>query len=175
MSKNLEEIAVTTGVKVNPTLTTQQIASAILDEPEFNSCWDKKISVYFLDTPVTFTSKKILQNIRKVLPPITMSNGDVRIAENISYFKTAQAFGLIAKKFGLTVFSFIGAKPRVTGLLVTSAWSGETDQRAKVYQIDKLLKAKFPKHHFLWNKCEKVISCDVGEFFGKEEMESAET
>ena len=113
--KPIEEV--TTKVSINPSLSTEKLATILLSKSELENCWMPKGVIKIKGKKIFSGGKRQWQAILSIADPEYVNSGDIRF-ENHPYFHWSKAKELISKKFGFISVSYIGTKTKIRGVIL---------------------------------------------------------
>lgn len=149
-----------TKAQITPTLTTVQLASALLNPAEIER-WTGNNNRMIVDGKILGLGGTGANLLLPHLKEESIISGRIKFETNPS-FQWSGAVRDIQKRFGLTGFHTIGTRTKISGIIVSSLVTiSDPDEQVKKYaNVIRSIKMKYPDRHFQLEECNQTMACD---------------
>lgn len=159
MNKN-QGIERRTKLVLHPTLTSKDLASALMDKTEYQACMRENTTVEILGRKTGF-SEKMYRLLLKVIKPEAIEKGDVKFYPRMT-FEWGHARGKILSQYGLSDLRYFGTRNKIVGLEIGSNVTldnSDEEQLHRVTRVVRAIKQRFSHIHMKVDDCEVTVAC----------------
>jgi hypothetical protein len=161
VEQQTKEFEIHTTLAIEPSLTINDVASALLGQTEYDASWRTRHMVIIKGINANM-GLKTWNALKQMIKPEVIANKDIIFADSNS-FNWHLAQNKIIKKYGLVKIQFKGTKKKVIGLVIGSKVTDNEQQVSKLKNIKKDLKRKYPKTSIMLDEsaCLKILACNL--------------
>ena len=126
-------IEVTTRIPIEPHISQEELARAVLSKEDYALCWQEKGVITIKGEKIFSGGRRQWQAILSIAEPKFINEGTIKF-EQQPYFHWSKACTLIPKKYGLNSLTTVGPRTKIKAILTVSKKPQENER-----QITELL------------------------------------